>query len=117
MEKIEIEVSRTDQYLIMVDPEVWNDQKIKEWASVFFQAKNTIDIARHLANSLLILGVNHGFIEGFGYVKIFNQKGYLIKQYKGNYTEPVSDDEYCEGIAVHLVSIEDYETEVLHPIV
>ena len=116
METLEIEVTRTDEYKILIDPEVWTKESIKDWASTFVPAESTEDIAKHLATSLLNLGVNHGFYEGFGYVKLFYPDATMMKQYKGK--ELIKDEDYCKGISVYMISVDDeYEALVLHPIV
>jgi hypothetical protein len=111
MKKYEIEATRVDEYRIEVDETIWTEEEIKKWASCFWSAETPEDIARHLASSIMHLGSDHGFYEGFGYVKIYIQ-GRLKTQYKSGF-EKLEDDEYTKGISINVITeAEDYDYEV-----
>jgi len=108
MTKIDTQVTRTDSYLIEIDPKIWTKKAIADWASVFYPAEHIIDIAGHLAQSISNTSINHEYYEGFGYVKKFHADGSQMRQYKGNVL--LTDDDFSDGIRVRVIS-HDYEYE------
>lgn len=115
MKKYNIEVVRTDEFLVEIDETEWTFEEIKKWASVFWPAETPEDIAKHLAQSVSRLGTSEGFYEGFGYVKMYRPDGSIRKQFDSD-LEEVKEENYTVGLAIWIISLdEDYETEITEP--
>ena len=111
MKTFEAEVIRRDLYKIEIDEQVWNEQALKDWGSVFHQVDSVEDIAEHLAICIIRNGFE-SFLEGFGYVRTFHQSG---RQYiaHGEGLKPLADDAYCKGVRVTLNQYDnDYQVDL-----
>ncbi len=103
MKKYNVVITRTDEYEIEVDENVWNDAELADWSRVFYKVTSQRDIADDLAGRIMSQG-HEGFIEGYGHVKVFYKSG--------NQAHPYHEG-YCKGISVKLISEdENYESEV-----
>jgi len=108
MKKFKIEVIRTDFYEVEVDENIWTKEELKKWSNVFYPAENQKELAENLANSIMRLGSDYGFIEGFGYVKTFRCDGSQRKHFEG--LKEVPDDKYANGISIKIINEnDDYE--------
>jgi len=105
MKTFETEVIRRDNYEIEIDEEIWNEQALKDWGSVFHPVDSVKDIAKHLAICIIRQGYE-SFIEGYGYVRTFYSNGTQYTAY-GEGFKPIADDDYCKGIRVTLVEYDD----------
>jgi len=110
MHTFNLNVIRTDSYKIEIDEQIWNEQALKDWGSVFHRVDTVADIAKHLAICLIRQGYE-SFIEGYGYIRTFYHNGTQYTAYKEGF-KPLTDDEYCKGIRVTLGCYDDdYDVE------
>ena len=114
LKKFTVEVTRTDEYEIEIDTDVWNEELIKQFNDTIYESENDEDIAKHLAMSISSQGKGE-WMEGFGYVKQrFHrmEKGELFDQYKSLRVK-VTDDDYSPGLKVEINAYdEDLVAEV-----
>lgn len=111
MSTFKITVIRTDEYKIEVEESVWTPEVIKDWAKTFYPAQDTEDIAKYLAGAIMNMGSSQGFIEGFGYVRMFRPDSSLKEQFSG--FKKIKEEEYSEGIkAIIIDENEEYEYEI-----
>ncbi len=112
MKRFNARPQRTDEYIIEIDENVWNDDALKEWGNVFWELDGIEDLVEAIAMSLLRDGYER-FIEGFGYLYTMRRGGYHLKQYEhvdGDFREVT---EFAKGIKVTIVSEDDeFECEV-----
>ena len=113
MKKYNVKPIRIDEYIIDIDENIWDDQALKEWGSVFFEV-DLQGLVEHLSRLIMMYGYEK-FLEGFGYVYTQMPDGYKYTQFErdadGSFKE-VTD--FCGGIKVTIVSSEEdfeYETE------
>lgn len=109
MEEFNIEVVRTDEFKIQVDPNVWNKEALEDWSNTFWDVETTEDIAKALATSVTRKGTCK-FYEGFGNVKTEQDDGYVLSQYKrDNKGELVqlTDEDYTNGLKIIIISEDD----------
>lgn len=112
MSKFKINVIRTDEYEIEIDEKIWDEKAIQEWAKVFYEAESTEDIAKDLAGSIMKMGSDYGFMEGFGYVKTLRSDGSQKKHFGEGFKE-IKKSEYTKGIVLKVLQEdEDYEYEI-----
>lgn len=110
MEEFKIEVIRTDEYKIEVDPNVWTKEELQNWSNTFWNVETTEDIAKALATSVTRQGTCK-FYEGFGNVKTEQEDGYVLSQYKRDEKGELvtlTDDDYTNGLKIIIIS-EDYD--------
>ncbi|MCT4636218.1 MAG: hypothetical protein N4A72_00785 [Bacteroidales bacterium] len=109
MKKYKIEVTRTDEYEITIDENIWNEEELKKWSSVFSEVEAPEDLACTLALDTAIQG-SLEFIEGFGRVKTLSD-GSVRPHFEG--FKEVPEEKYTEGITLEIISEgEQRETEV-----
>lgn len=99
IKKFKVEVTRTDEYLVEIDEEIYNKKWRMEFAEVFWPLESTADIAQDLAANQMIHGQK--FWEGYGYVKE-----------KGKLWFPHHDKKPTEGLNIERISSEDYDFDV-----
>lgn len=115
MKKFNVTVTRVDEYEIEVDENIWNEKELKEWEKSFFPVNDQKDLAKILAGSVMKLGSDHGFIEGFGYVRMKRKSGDLMSHFRSGKKgiEQVPDDEYDKGLSVRIIDEDDdYEYDI-----
>lgn len=109
MEEFKIEVIKTDEFLVQVDPEIWNEEARENWSKSFWDLENNEDVAKSLAEAVSRKGLDE-FYEGFGYVKIYFSDGSPRKQWyndkEGNLKVRTEED-YTNGISITVLSIDD----------
>ncbi len=113
--KFNITVTRTDEYEIDIDENIWTPEEIKSWASVFYDANSPEDIAKHFAISFM-RNDNSYHIEGFGYVPELRKDGTVksvpYRDENGKYCE-LPEEKFTKGLTIYpITKDEDYETEV-----
>lgn len=113
MKKYKVNAIRTDEYEIEIDENIWTEEALEAWNSVFGGCDNLEELAKHLSFSLLRFGYER-FLEGFGYVYTVNKKGEKLSQYErdndGNWII-VSD--FANGIKVKIIrEDDDYDFEI-----
>lgn len=115
MKKIKVKATRIDEYEISIDPEVWDDQALADWSSVFHKIETVEELAESLAFAVLRFG-SGSFMEGFGHVRTLMRSGYDVDQYKRGKDGEIlklAEEDYCKGILVQLVDEdEEHEFEV-----
>jgi len=116
MEVFKIEVIKTDEFLVKVDPEVWNEEARKEWSNIFWNVDSTEDVAKSLADAVSRNGLEE-FYEGFGHVKTFYKDGSERKQWyndkEGN-LKFRTEEHYANGISITVLSMnDDVETNII----
>lgn len=74
IKKINVQIIRTDDYTIEFDDEVFTEDFLKEWSSVFHEVENLEELAKAVAFQQMRFG--NGFKEGFGHVTIDGKKYY-----------------------------------------
>jgi hypothetical protein len=110
MKKFKATVTRTDEYHIEIDENVWDKEQLKEWGSAFSNVDSVQDLSEYLVLSIIREG-HESFIEGFGYVKTFRKDGSQHKKFGIGFKE-ISEDDYTKGIKVTILSEDDdYEVE------
>lgn len=116
MKKYNVKPIRTDEYIIEIDENVWNEETLKDWGSVFFEVDSLQDIAEHLAFLLMRFGYER-FLEGFGYVYTQMPDGYKYTQFARDDNGDLKEvTEFANGIKVTVICEDDdidYETEEL----
>lgn len=116
MAKFNVTVTRTDEYEIKIDKNVWNKKELEKWSKVFHPVSDVEDIAKDFAIAFM-RNDNSYFIEGYGYVKEFYKDGKSFKKVfkknaKGN-AVPLTEDEYAKGISIRPITCDfDYDTEI-----
>lgn len=116
MAKFKVTVTRVDEYEIEIDENVWDEKALEDWSSVFHPVSDAEDVAKNFAVAWM-RNEDKYFIEGYGYVKEFDQSGNLkgvpYRDEKGEFAYPLPEDRYAKGISIVALSQdEDYETEV-----
>jgi len=109
MEQFKIEVIKTDEFLVKVDPGVWNEETRKEWSNTFWNVDSTEDVAKSLAEAVSRKGLEE-YYEGFGRVKTFFSDGTLRAQFKHNdegVFQILTDEQYCKGVSITVLSMDD----------
>lgn len=105
---------RTDEYEIQIDENIWNAEALADYSKVFSPIDSIQELAEHLAFSLLRFGSDHGFIEGFGYVKMYRKNNSPIKHFRSGGEVP--ETEYAKGISAKILSEDDdYDFEITFP--
>ena len=100
--KFEITVQRTDIYEIEIDPEVINDEWIKNFESYMWDIDEDCpheDLAKHIGQMRARFG-SHQFIEGFGYIPAEHES--VLEEEK---------ESLAEGFKLKVIS-EDEEIEI-----
>lgn len=116
MAKFKVTVTRVDEYEIEIDENVWDEKALEDWSGVFHPVSDAEDVAKDFAVAWM-RNEDKYFIEGYGYVKEFDQSGNLkgvpYRDEKGEFAYPLPEDSYTKGISIVALSQdEDYETEV-----
>jgi len=117
MKKYNVEISRTDEYEIHFDQEIWTSEYLAEWSKYFTDVEYLEDMAIHVAHSMISNGEDHGRHEGFGYIRIQRSNGHVLVFHRKNREtgeiEQVPDADFCDGLLVKIItSDDDYETNV-----
>ena len=111
LKKFTVEVTRTDEYEIEIDTDVWNQERIDQYSESFSEVEDIDDIVMEVARGISHQGKNK-FIEGFGFVKQKahrSEPGDLNTQYFSRGIK-VNDDEYDQGLLVNIIShADEYE--------
>ena len=116
LKKFTIEVTRTDEYEIEIDTDVWNQERINAYNDSFQDAETIDDIVKIVAKCISHQGKNE-FIEGFGFIKQKwhkSEPGKLNTQYSSGFTK-VTDEEYSEGLLVNIIAhadADEYDVEL-----
>lgn len=109
MDTFKIEVVKTDEFSVSVDPEVWNKDALEEFAKHFWELENTEEVAKSLAAAVSRLGLEQ-FYEGFGYIKTFFNDGSVRKQwYQDKNGEFVirKEEDYSDGLSITVISMDE----------
>lgn len=96
--KFEITVHRTDTYEIEVDPEVINDEWIKNFESYMWDIDEDTpheDLAKHIGQMRARFGA-HQFMEGFGIIPV-----------EGEYLTDKEKESLAEGFKLKVISEDD----------
>lgn len=114
LKKFTVEVTRTDEYEIEIDTDVWNQERIKQYNDSFSEVEDFDDIVIEVARCISHQGKNQ-FIEGFGFVKQKwhrSEPGDLNTQYSSGFSK-VKEEEYDQGLLVNIIShADEYEVEL-----
>jgi hypothetical protein len=117
MEKFKIEVIKTDEFLVNVDSEFWNEEIRKEWSKTFWNLESNEDLAKSLAESVSRKGLEE-FYEGFGYVKTLSKDGSFRKQWYKNKEGELTfrtDEDYTKGLSITILSMDnEIETNLIN---
>jgi len=109
MEHFIIEVIKTDEFIVNIDPIIWDEKARKDWSETFWKLNNNEDLAKSLAESVSRQGLEN-FYEGFGYIKTFYNDGSERKQWykdkEGNLKFRTEED-YTNGISITVLSMDD----------
>lgn len=116
MKNINVKVTREDEFLIKIDPEVWNKTTLKSWSVVFTEVESLEDLATVLSHKISRDGYE-GFIEGFGYLNVKLSNGRTVLHHKSvnGKLKPLEPGDHCEGIYIQLLKYNDdysFETEI-----
>jgi len=103
--KFKVEVTRTDEYIIEIDDQVYDDTWAEEFGDVFHSIDGIEDIAKDLAYHQIRLGSDYRFIEGYGDVNRNGKLPYEIGDEK-NPPKPAS------GLNIQIEYEEDYDYQV-----
>lgn len=106
--KFKAEITRVDTFEIIIDQKIWCTTAIKEWSNIFIDVKNVKELAAHLSQLIARQGTTE-FYEGFGRIKTTMKDGYPLTQFKKeeNNWIPLTDEDYCNGIVVRIISEDD----------
>lgn len=111
MKKFAGEIIRTDEYSVEIDETIWTPEALEDWSNVFFECNDLEDLAKHVTQAVMRLGTDHGFIEGFGFLKIIESSGRQVDHWENG--KPVPEGRLCDGITVHIISHDnDYSNEL-----
>ena len=81
MKKFKCTVTKTYEYEIEIDEKIWTEERIKNWASIFYKADNLQEVAEHLA--MMKTRYDDGeFIEGFGIPMINGKEPFMFGEDK-----------------------------------
>jgi hypothetical protein len=108
LKKFTVEVTRTDEYEIEIDTDVWNQERIDQYSKSFSEVEDIDDIVMEVARCISHQDKN-AFIEGFGFIKQKwhrSEPGDLNTQYSSGFTK-VKDDEYDQGLLVNIIAYAD----------
>ena len=72
MSKFKVDVTRTYEYEIEIDENVWNEQALKDWSELFSKVENSEDVAKYFAEELALDNVK-GLPKG---IHIISKKEY-----------------------------------------
>lgn len=116
MININVKVTREDEFLIKIDPEVWNKKVLKAWSCFFTEVESLEDLATVLSHKISRDGYR-GFIEGFGYLNVKLSNGVTVLHHKrvNGKLKPIEPGDLCEGIYIQLLKYNDdysFETEI-----
>ena len=98
IKKFKVEVTRTDEYIVEIDEDIYNKKWREEFQQYFWPLDSTEAIAKDLAVKQMISG--QGFWEGYGYVK-----------QDGKMWFPLHARKAVEGLNIQVISRDDYECE------
>lgn len=116
MKKYNINAIRTDEYIIEVDENVWNQEALDIWNSVFGGCDTLQELAEHISFLILRFGYER-FLEGFGYLYVQSEDGRQKTLFKRDDAgKCVIVTEFAEGIKVTIISEDDeydFETKEL----
>lgn len=68
--KFSVLVTRTDEYEIEINTDVWTPEAIAEWSKTFQEAETASDIAAIIAGRVVGRVRNSEFFEGFGHLEL-----------------------------------------------
>lgn len=105
MKVFDTETKQTTEFRIEIDETVWTEQRLKEWAEVFYKVHDLDNFAEIIAESVILSGIGR-FAEGFGKIKTVYPDGDLFWNQN-------KDDKFCDGILIHLIIDDGIETEVV----
>ncbi len=110
---IKIEVTRIDNYEVVINENVWDKKALKEWGEVFWKLNDLQDLAKVVSTAIMRYGLGKS-MEGFGRVKQLHPDGREIKQYeKDGCGEYQVVDSFTKGIEVIIHSEDDdYSAEL-----
>jgi len=104
MKKFAVTATRTDNYIVQIDPTVWTETELQSWARYFYPVDNLDDLAEHIASSIMNGQPGDAF-DGFGYIETFNATGKRYDAHKNR--------NYCAGIKVFINShSDDFEYDI-----
>jgi hypothetical protein len=98
--KFKVEVIRTDEFIVEIDEEIYNEEWRKNFEKVFWPLESTEDIAKDLAIHQAERGDK--FQEGYGYIKR-----------DGKLWFPIHDKKAQEGLHIRTIDVDNTETEVV----
>ncbi|WP_417365961.1 hypothetical protein [Flavobacterium beibuense] len=106
IQKINVLVTRTDEYEISIDTATWTPEGIEAWSGVFTDAETPEDIARIIAERISRDGLEVSNHEGFGDIP-----RYIIS--KGKLQQIVDKEpvDYSKSLSVTVLDAEDFVTE------
>lgn len=117
MKQIKLHVTRTDEYVILLDESKLPNGFVAEYSRYIAKAETISDVLNDLGYQIMRFGLNR-FIEGFGYLQ--HQRLEFVKYEAGGkrlrdwVTQPVfdgnrmiPDTEFLPGIVVRVVKHDD----------
>ena len=101
MQKFRVELTRTDEFEIEIDEEIFNEKELKNWSDVFHTVDNLQEFVVYLVELMARFGLEN-FHEGFGKLHRVNSAGKSL--------DYLDEGEYIKGILVKIIS-EDSQCE------
>lgn len=116
MSKFKVVVTRVDEYEIEVDENIWDEKTLADWSNVFTPVSSAEEVAKDFAVAF-IRNENNYFIEGYGYVKKFNEDGsqdhFPFRDESGEFCYPLPEEQYTKGISIKPICQDyNYDTEI-----
>lgn len=107
IKRFEVEVVRTDKYIIEIDEDVIDEKWMEEFRGFFYDFHTLEEHAKHIAQYRARFGnFNAGFIEGYGTPLLNGKKSWSKKNEKAHQPainiQVVSEDNDIEVDIVHM---------------
>lgn len=99
MKRFKTTVTRTDEYIIELDENIFDEEMMKEFKEVFYDFDTYEEHAEHLAQIRARMG--EGFIEGYGEVLVNGKKPWYV----------IDEDKVNKGVNI-VIKREDQDCEV-----
>lgn len=99
--KLKVQANREDEYIIEFDESLIDEKHLAQYGQYFHEVGSIEEYAEELAYAIIRNGTGR-FMEGFGYIKMYNQNGVHIKCYDG--IMPIAEEQYVKGIKVTVIA-------------
>lgn len=110
MAKYKVDAIRSDEYIIEIDENVWNEERLQTFSRYFSEVDDLEDLTEVIAGRLIRLG-HDSFHEGFGYFKCKRKDGYQLNTYVGG--KKSEDSDFADGITITIISEDnDYDIRI-----